>query len=88
MSAEIFSTTGFGVPAGAKMPNHAPPLSFAIPSSGNVGTSGSARERAAAATASGRILPALIWGSAVPIELKPAVIWPPSRSVRISASPL
>ncbi|MNV94695.1 hypothetical protein D3C71_1895130 [compost metagenome] len=77
--------TVFGVPLGAKMPNHEPASNPGKPFSATAGTSGSERERLALVTASARSLPA--WMCEITDGIVANMNWmrPDSRSFSASA---
>ena len=77
-----------GSAAGPKMPYHEVTSKPGSPVSATVGTSGSAGERVAVVTASGRSLPALMCGSTGVMVSNDIRIWPPSRSVASGPLPL
>ena len=82
------ATMSLGVAAGASTPNQVPMLKSFRPASCSVGTSGSALERVAVVTASGRSLPALMCGSTGVMVSNDIRICLPSRSVAIGPLPL
>src|SRR5438445_4713045 len=84
----IASTMSRGVLAGTNQPCQLDDSKPASPLSATVGTSGSAAERLAPATASARKVPAATWGSVVAIGVIATWISPVMRAGKMAASPL
>ena len=82
------STTGFGVPAGARMPYQLSVTKSGTPASITVGVSGSSAERSTLGTASARTAPDWISAIAEDTEENPTGTWPATMSCICGAAPL
>ena len=82
------STTGAGVPAGARIPNHPITSKPGSTVSATVGTSGNAVERCLDVTARARSLPDLTWPIDPETVSKTKSISPPMSAVSAGPDPL